>query len=109
MMPVGLNSQESMWQNMVLKEKYVVHKITGQVEGIETLDENPLPQGEFFVLRKQDLLAVHALWAYIGVVRVAATLKFGSNLQVDLQNLADELFDLAVEWDETTINKKLPD
>lgn len=95
---------------MALKEKYVVRKILESDPPDDMLHEGKaLPQGEFFVLRKQDLLASHALWAYIGVVRVAATLIVNTDDAKELQNLADELFDLAVEWDETTTTKKLPD
>lgn len=84
-----------------LLPKYNVFKID------DAQNTDPLPQGEFFVLRKQDVLAVHALWAYVQVLALASDL-LSTNQSLAMTQLADQVSDLAYEWqDEPT--KKLPD
>ena len=99
---------------MSLTEKYIVRKILQTDPPSDQLSESkPLEEGTFFVLRKQDMLANQALWAYIGTIRTAIDiLNLTSNNQSkigELSELADMLSELAMIWEVETPDKKLPD
>ena len=76
----------------------------------DSLHLNPFPVGTYFVLRKQDLLAVHALWAYVNVLGTASDLIDDPEEVARLRILADKIGDLADEWERSSKDeKKLPD
>lgn len=91
-----------------LTEKYVVHKIE---------DGDALPPGSFFVLRQQDIFAVQAIWGYVNALRTGAELigfwpirptSISVATSRQLNELADELSELAQTWQETN-SRKVPD
>jgi hypothetical protein len=91
-----------------LTEKYAVYEIE---------DGGALPPGSFFVLRQQDIFAVQAIWGYVNALRTGAELigfgRMGQNpisvaTSRQLNELADELSELAQTWQETN-SRKVPD
>ena len=90
-----------------LSNKYVVYKNTGSLEYQE-----PLPQEDYIVLRKQDILASAALWAYVGVLRTAAeTLRLAGFPEAEeyerFLDMADGFSERARDWEAAF--RKLPD
>jgi hypothetical protein len=83
-----------------LHDKYEVKKIdTNEV----------LEPGTYFVLRRQDMLAEHALWSYIGVLRVAYELLKEDDDADDIMKLAEKISGFALAWQTDPGEKKLPD
>jgi hypothetical protein len=94
---------------MSLSEKYVVRPILETNPPSDQLSEGKaLPQGSYFVLRKRDVLAIHSLWSYVGVLHLACELLSDGQEKANMAILADKISDLAYEWEESD-SKKLPD
>lgn len=95
----------------LLPDKYQVYKVISEGSETERLSSEKLPTGSYFVLRKQDMLAGHALWAYVNVLGTASDLLIDSDppRAADLRILADQIADLAENWDHDQSDKKLPD
>jgi len=96
---------------MVLEAKYQVKKLN---------DSEVLKPDEYFVIRKQDILSVPAIWSYVNTLRTAAeTLNLVGGIESEdeakrLEELADKVSDLASLWADRdnqfrVLNKKLPD
>lgn len=90
-----------------LPDKYVVRRIIDSGDG-QLSESKPFPREEYFVLRKQDLLASHALWAYVQVLHLACDLLPNGPEKAQLAITADGVADMAYEWENHT-SKKLPD
>jgi len=95
---------------MSLPEKYIVRKIIDAGNG-QLKEDKPLEDGSFFVLRRQDMLASAALWAYVNTIRTAIEVLnlFNSNRSLELEASADKTAQLAMVWETETATKKLPD
>lgn len=83
-----------------LPQKYKVFKIDS---------DEQLSVGEFFVLRKQDMLAVHTLWNYISNLRLAYELVKDDGDAQKMLELADQVASMATEWQMSDDHTKLPD
>lgn len=89
----------------ILTPKYIVSKID---------KDEVLNPDDYFVLRRQDLLAAPALWAYVNTLRTAYdTLSFIGYPGPEpllLAEQANQAALLAKHWDQTDIPEvKLPD
>lgn len=93
----------------MLNQKYVVRPVISYVpDDGQATEGKAFPQGDYFVLLKKDLLAAQALWSYVGVLHVACDVLPDSPEKAKLAILADDIADLAGQWDQF-LSKKLPD
>lgn len=93
---------------MYLKEKYVVRPVVSDLEDEAATEGKALPEGTYFVLRKRDVLAIHALWAYVQVLHLACDLLPDGVEKANMAILADKITDFAYSWEDSD-SKKLPD
>ncbi len=92
-----------------LPQKYYVFK-KKKGEYPSNLTSPPLPQGEYFVIRRQDILASQTLWSYIRSLKFL--LKFGKDgltgYQIkNLEGWLEGLVEMAHDWDQAFT--KVPD
>ena len=95
-----------------LTQKYEVRKVG---------ETTPLDPNTFFVIRQSDIFAPGGLLAYAGGIQSALELEevllrtgvrsavFTDEERVRLQQLCDDMMDVARVWGESLFDKKVPD
>jgi hypothetical protein len=113
---------------VALSDKYVVIKadrwgellmsldLAGQGALAETAAAQAPIDGDYFVIRDQDVFAAQGLFAYASNIRTAVefTQTVGLSVMTDevrdrLLDLANELVDTACSWMEADVSVKVPD
>lgn len=85
---------------ITLEPKYQVKRL----DNSEILKPN-----EYFVLRKQDMLALHTLWNYVSNLRLAYELTLHEEDAQKMLDLADKVSSMAMNWQMDDRESKLPD